>query len=96
MKRRRDFLPDVYVVARVLYVARDGGVVVSRAASAAKMSYDRFMQYVDYMAARGLVELRDGKLYITQRGVELLSQIEEVVKRLTDREVKDAVRKRGL
>jgi len=74
MKRCRDFLPDIYVVARVLHALRRGPLPRSRLATLARVNYGRFQQYFQFLVERGYVV--DGEVVVlTPRGAEVAAEL---------------------
>jgi predicted transcriptional regulator len=74
--------PDLYVVARVLerLWREEAPMLRTRLQVASKVNYDVFIKYLDWMLAKGLVELRplDGG----KEGIVLTPKGEEAYRRL--------------
>ncbi|MGC9117369.1 MAG: winged helix-turn-helix domain-containing protein [Thermoproteus sp.] len=85
MSGEEDFLPDFYVLARILALVRNG---VRKRRSLALMSglnYRSFQRYLDYLVERGLV--RDGaEITLTPKGAEILDRLEDLIKEISSRE----------
>jgi predicted transcriptional regulator len=81
MRRRREFLPDTYVIARMLHALRQGPLPRSRVAAAALVNYKRFELYLRYLAERDYV--RDGLVTsLTPRGAEIAAALEELLREI--------------
>lgn len=78
MRRRKDFLPDLYVVARILMAIRGRPTSRAGAAAAAGVSYDNLVRYLEYLKERGLVE-ENPHLLLTPRGHEFLVKLNETL-----------------
>lgn len=86
MKRRKDFLPDLYVVARILIAIKDGATSRGRAAAAAGVSYDNLVRYLEYLKERGLVD-ENPHLSLTPRGYEFLEKLNKIIEELLQGEM---------
>ncbi len=85
MNGHGDFLPDIYVVARILHALRRGPMPKSRLAALARVNYGRFQQYLQFLVERGYVV--DGELVaLTPRGAEVAAELERLLSDVLGRE----------
>jgi predicted transcriptional regulator len=84
-ERRGGFLPDVYVVARILHALMGGPTPRSRLAAVARVNYRRFQEYLQFLAERGYVT--DGEVVsLTPRGAEVAAELERLLSEVLGRE----------
>jgi predicted transcriptional regulator len=89
MSGRGGFLPDVYVVARILHALMGGPR--SRLAAVARVNYRRFQKYLQFLVERGYVT--DGEVVsLTPRGAEVAAELERLLSEVLGRE--DPIEKR--
>ena len=89
MSGRGGFLPDVYVVARILHALMGGPR--SRLAAVARVNYRRFQEYLQFLVERGYVT--DGEVVsLTPRGAEVAAELERLLNEVLGR--KDPFEKR--
>jgi len=73
---------DLYIVYRILKTLKKNGPMSKTSlALYAKLNYQRAVKYVEHLSQMGLVEV-DKHAKLTQRGLEILEKIEEVLKSL--------------
>jgi len=73
---------DLYIVYRILKTLKENGPMSKTSlALYAKLNYQRAVKYVEHLSQMGLVEV-DKHVKLTQRGLEILEKIEEVLKSL--------------
>ena len=94
MKRRGRFLPDLYVMARILLALADGRSK-REVALISGLNYSRFLQYVEYLREKGLVTGED-ELRLTPKGAEAAARLAELIRELTGDEPLQAKRRRGI
>ncbi|MEM0464296.1 MAG: winged helix-turn-helix domain-containing protein [Pyrobaculum sp.] len=91
MKRRERFLPDLYVVARIL-LSISNGRSKREVALLSGVNYSRFLQYVEYLKEKGLVA-EDEELKLTPKGAEAAARLAELIRELTGEEPLGAKRR---
>jgi len=76
MSGRGGFLPDVYVVARILHALMGGPR--SRLAAVARVNYRRLQEYLQFLVERGYVT--DGEVVsLTPKGAEVAAELERLL-----------------
>lgn len=85
MSGEEDFLPDFYVIARILALIKNGVRKKRSLALMSGLNYRRFQRYLDYLVEKGLVK-DDEEIALTPKGVELLAKLEELIREISSRE----------
>jgi len=69
--------PDLYVLARVIEVLKEGGPAKRTAlCTAAGLAYNRFVKYLEWMKEREFVAIdEEGNVHLTARGVDAYDQL---------------------
>ncbi len=83
MSGRGGFLPDVYVVARILHALMGGPR--SRLAAVARVNYRRFQDYLQFLVERVYVT-DGGVVYLTPKGAEVAAELERLLSEVLGRE----------
>lgn len=76
-RERNSARPDLYVLARIIKILSEKGQTNRTAlATAAGVSYDRFVLYLDWMTQEGFVVLaEDGDVHLTAAGAQTYDQL---------------------
>jgi len=73
---------DLYIVYRILKTLKENGPMSKTSlALYARLNYQRAVKYLEHLSQMGLVEV-DKHVKLTQKGLETLEKIEEVLKSL--------------
>lgn len=74
---QRSSRPDLYVIARIINVLRErGDVKRTQLATLTGLSYDSLSRYLEWMAARGFVEVdAEGDVALTEKGYEAYERL---------------------
>ncbi len=69
--------PDLYVLARVIKILKERGRSNKTAlATAAGLSYDRLVKYLDWMSDKGLVQFdSNDNAYLTRLGIDTYDKL---------------------
>ena len=85
MSGRGGFLPDVYVVARILHALMGGPTPRSRLAAVARVNCRRFQEYLQFLVELGY--LTDGEVAcLTPKGAEVAVELERLLSEVLSRE----------
>lgn len=69
--------PDLYVVAKIISVLKDGGGIKrTEIATKTGVAYDRLSKYVDWMNQEGLLKIdEEGDISLTKIGIETYDKL---------------------